>query len=197
MVAFSDSNGVRKSIDSISGLSNTSSLSSLDTVPEDDEVPAEHLTRRSIVVAVDLRDKSRRAVEWTLKHLAEPGDLVYLLLVRPHNLKGQVLVHSTDGADVYHMCLEKRLEDFTAHARERYMVRCEGIVRSGCPRQVILDEVVLREACALVMASDSQSKFSMRFVRKGVSEYCFEKAGCSVILVRPDQTTKICLRRNS
>lgn len=197
MVAQSENSLVRRSIDSISGLSSLSSHSSLNSVPEEDEVQPQCLRKRSIVVAVDLRGSSRQAVDWTLKNLAEPGDVVYLLHVRRHKLSGQALAHSTGGADMYQMCVEKRLEDYTVLAREEYMVRCEGVVRWGCPRQAILDEVVFREACALVMASGTHSIFSRSFRRKSLSEYCAEKAGCSSILVRPDQTTKVTLRRRS
>eukprot|EP00897_Mesotaenium_endlicherianum_P008592 jgi/Mesen1/7761/ME000408S06869 len=158
------------------------SLSSLSSVPEETPLKNDTPSGRTVIVAIDARKESKNALDWALANQAKPGDIVYLLYVRPTTSNVRRRYSEGDG-DSYLVCVEMMLDGLVKDARERFMIKCVPVIRSGCPRDQILDEVVVREADVLVMGIRPSGLFR-RSVHKSVTEYCRKHAKCPVIVHR-------------
>ncbi|CAI5460274.1 unnamed protein product [Closterium sp. Yama58-4] len=147
---------------------------------------------RQIVVAMDAREGSRDAFYWALENLIKPEDHVTLLNVRP--TRATILPTRTDLSassggqgdddDGYMLAMEQILNDVIHKAHERFPgLKVDKAIKSGDPKHLILDEVVIRDAAALVMSSRGLSPVQRAFLGS-VSDYCSRNAECPVIVVR-------------
>ncbi|CAI6003507.1 unnamed protein product [Closterium sp. NIES-64] len=145
-----------------------------------------------IVVAMDAREGSRDAFFWALDNLIKPEDHVTLLNVRP--TRATILPTRTDLSassggqgdddDGYMLAMEQILNDVIHKAHERFPgLKVDKAIKSGDPKNLILDEVVIRDAAALVMSSRGLSPVQRTFLGS-VSDYCSRNAECPVIVVR-------------
>ncbi|CAI7762671.1 unnamed protein product [Closterium sp. NIES-54] len=151
-----------------------------------------HMAERQIVVAMDAREGSRDAFFWALENLIKPEDHVTLLNVRP--TRATILPTRTDLSassggqgdddDGYMLAMEQILNDVIHKAHERFPgLKVDKAIKSGDPKHLILDEVVIREAAALVMSSRGLSPVQRAFLGS-ISDYCSRNAECPVIVVR-------------
>lgn len=152
---------------------------------------------RQVVVALDAGDGSRAAFFWALENLLKANDHVTLLNVRPKRTTvlptrtdmSASSSHDGDGDDGYLLAMEQMLDELTHKAHQRYpTLRIDKAIKSGDPKHVILDEVTVREAAALVMSSRGLGPVQRSFLGS-VSDYCSRNADCAVIVVRGKQLT--------
>ncbi|GJP46007.1 hypothetical protein CLOM_g5350 [Closterium sp. NIES-68] len=150
------------------------------------------MAERQIVVAMDAREGSREAFLWALDNLIKQGDHVTLLNVRPTRatiLPTRADVSASSGNqgdddDGYMLAMEQILNDLVHKAHELFPgLKVDKAIKSGDPKHVVLDEVVVRDAAALVMSSRGLSPVQRTFLGS-VSDYCSRNADCAVIVVR-------------
>ncbi|CAI5535303.1 unnamed protein product [Closterium sp. Naga37s-1] len=128
----------------------------------------------------------------TEEEVIVPEDHVTLLNVRP--TRATILPTRTDLSassggqgdddDGYMLAMEQILNDVIHKAHERFPgLKVDKAIKSGDPKNLILDEVVIRDAAALVMSSRGLSPVQRTFLGS-VSDYCSRNAECPVIVVR-------------
>ncbi|CAI5934515.1 unnamed protein product [Closterium sp. NIES-64] len=128
----------------------------------------------------------------TEEEVIVPEDHVTLLNVRP--TRATILPTRTDLSassggqgdddDGYMLAMEQILNDVIHKAHERFPgLKVDKAIKSGDPKNLILDEVVIRDATALVMSSRGLSPVQRTFLGS-VSDYCSRNAECPVIVVR-------------
>jgi len=145
------------------------------SLPENEALSGRRLSQdkpRYIVVGVDCREGSIKAFEWTVKHLAAPGDTVLLLYV-----------FRQPASEGLELAVEQVMGKMAAEAQQKYMVHCEIVCKPGDAKEVLCSEVTRRDAVALVVGSRGLPPMK-RALLGSVSDYCARTADCPVVVVR-------------
>jgi len=153
----------------------TPSHAQLCPLPENEQLSGRRLSGeqpRYIIVAMDFREGSKKAFDWTMQHLAHPGDSLLLLHA-----------HKDPASEGLLLAAEQHFEKFVKEAREKYMIKAQVILKAGEPREVLCAEVTLRNPIALVVGSRGLSPLK-RSLHGSVSDHCARQADCPVVIVR-------------
>jgi nucleotide-binding universal stress UspA family protein len=151
--------------------------------PEKDFVP-----KRVICLPVDESQYSTNTVQWAMKNILEPTDLVLLLNVRPQAnefappVEGynyyepfrEIVTQQREGAEALLKGISKQL-----NARG-YQVEALSLV--GDPRQALHDEIKKRNPSMVIVGQRGMGPLS-RLVIGSVSDHLVHHAHCPVVVV--------------
>lgn len=143
------------------------------------------------MVAVDAGEPVQEAFKWALDNLLREDDHVALVNVRHRKtpLIPTGTDHSTstgsdgDNDDGYTLAIGQIMDGMAKQLHQKLQIPCDQVIKSGDPKEVLVDEVIIRDAAALVMGSRGRDPLHRTFLGS-VSDHCSRNADCAVIIVR-------------